>query len=412
MSLAKAIWYVHPYAGGPGVGRYDRPFHLAKYWQRAGFKPVVITTANHHLLDHPYPPGPKIIEGVRYHFLKSAPYRGNGLDRIANMATFSARLFSERSRLVEEYGMPRMIIASSPHPYVYPVTQFLAKQYKAHSVFEVRDLWPLSLVELAGVHRLHPLTLVTALIERFSYRKADTTVSLLPLAKSHMIERGLQPERFCYIPNGIEVEASDATVLESGVIRRARKWQEEGHFVIVYAGALGKPNNVETLAEAVLNLRDAGHHSIKAIIVGRGDRADALHTKVSSRHGDDTVAIFGQVAKTEVRRLFESVDAGYISLLPEPLFRFGVSPNKLFDYMLARLPIVSAVSAGNDPVSEAGCGITISPDDVAGIAKAILAISSMPLGARQEMGGRGSSYVIDNHHYQLLAERYLSILGS
>lgn len=412
MSLAKAIWYVHPYAGGPGVGRYDRPFHLAQHWQRAGFKPVVITTANHHLLDREYSPGRKEIDGVPYHFLKSASYRGNGLDRIANMLTFSARVFSERSRLVEEYGVPRMIIASSPHPFVYPVTQFLAKKYRSHSVFEVRDLWPLSLVELAGVPQLHPLTLVTGLIEQFSYRKADTTVSLLPLAKSYMVERGLQPERFCYIPNGIEVETPETAVLESEVTLRAHKWQQEGHFVIVYAGALGKPNNVETLAEAVLNLRDAGHRSIKAIIVGRGDRVDALRSQVSSRHGDDSVAIYGQVAKAEVRRLFDNVDAGYISLLPEPLFRFGVSPNKLFDYMLAKLPIVSAVSAGNDPVSEARCGITISPDDVDGIAKAILAIASLSPGARHEMGSRGNRYVIDNHHYEHLAKRYLSILNS
>lgn len=405
-----SIWYIHPYAGGPGVGRYDRPFHIARHWKDEGFRPVIITTANHHLLDKPFPQGPQNIEGVPYHFVEAPAYKGNGLDRIANMATFSARLLAQGAGFVERYGRPRMIIASSPHPYAFPASLRLARRYGARSVFEVRDLWPLSLVELAGVNPLHPLVQVTGLIERFAYRRADITVSLLPLARDHMVTRGLSPERFCYIPNGVEPQELQPSESESAVVLQARAWRERGLFVIVYAGAIGRPNNVETLARAVLDLRDAGHTRIKAIIVGRGERSDALANLVASRAGQDTVGLFGQVAKREIYRLFDQSDAGYLSLLPEPLFRFGISPNKLFDYMLAALPIISAVRAGNDPVGEAQCGLSVAPDRPDEIAAAILSLSLLPTLNKQAMGQRGRRYVIDNHGYDRLAHRYLSLL--
>lgn len=411
MSSSGVIWYVHPYAGGPGVGRYDRPFHLAKHWQAAGYAPVVITTANHHLLDGHFPNGGQIIESVPYHFIEAPTYSGNGMQRLLNMFGFSAKLFTQARTLVAAYGRPRMIIASSPHPYAFPPAYTLARRYGARSVFEVRDLWPLSLVELAGVSPRHPLVLATDMIERYAYRQADYTVSLLPNAQEHMVSRGLNPDRFRHIPNGIEPEASSPGPGNSPAIERARDWRAHGAFVIVYAGAIGRPNNVASLVQAVLDLRDRGEKGIKAIVIGRGERTEQLSELISERGGEDTIALYGQVPKAEVRCLFRETDAGYLSLLPEPLFRFGISPNKLFDYMQARLPIISAVSAGNDPVLDASCGFSACPEDVGAIGDAILRLARLSPAERQSLGDRGHEYVLAHHGYDRLAGHYLSLLG-
>lgn len=394
------------------MGRYDRPFHLARYWEQAGFEPVVITAANHHLLNRAFAPGPCQIDNVRFHFLKTPAYSGNGLTRVVNMATFAARLLVERAELVKLYGRPRLLIASSPHPYVFPSAHWLARRYEAHSVFEVRDLWPLSLVELAGVSPRHPLVRITGVVERFAYRNADTTVSLLPLAKDYMVSRGLPPQRFSYIPNGVDLNGKLHTTELAEPVNQARVWRERGAFVIVYAGALGRPNNVRTLLQAVLDIRDSSSLSVKAIVIGRGEQAQELSEMVAEREAHDVVRIYDQVSKQTIQQLFDHADAGYLSLLREPIFRFGISPNKLFDYMMAGLPVISAVDAGNDPVGESSCGISVKPDRPIEIRQAIEAIAQLPAEARVEMGKRGRRYVIENHSYANLASRYLALAES
>src|SRR5690606_28442346 len=106
--------------------------------------------------------------------------------------------------LIAQYGVPDAIIGSSPHPYMFLATHRLARRYNAASIFEVRDLWPLSLVEFAGVSPRHPLVVATGWLEKFAYRKADSVVSLQSGSQPYMCGRGLAAERWHYIPNGVD----------------------------------------------------------------------------------------------------------------------------------------------------------------------------------------------------------------
>lgn len=410
MSNSGSIWIVHPYAGGPGVGRYDRPFHLAKCWQQMGEKCVVITSCNHHLLDQHIDPGPAEIQGVSYEFLKSFEYQGNGLRRLLNMAAFTARVMQKSGSLARRYGRPSRIIISSPHPYAYFAGEYLRKRFSAKLIFEVRDLWPLSLVELAGVSPSHPLVRFTDWLERRAYRTADHVVSLLPCTKPHMLERGLNEKRWHYIPNGILKHDSLSSTVNSDAMRIVRQWREAGMFVLAYTGALGRPNHVQSLI-AALDIQARRDSNVRAVIVGRGDQKDELISLIENRNIADRVAVFDQIPKQEVICLLKSVDAGFISLRPEPIFRFGISPNKLFDYMLLELPVVFAVTSGNDPVSEAGCGLTADPRNPSDISRAIDILANLSTVERQKLGARGKDWVIRNHSYDVLAENYIKLMG-
>lgn len=408
---AGSIWFIHPYAGGPGVGRYDRPFHLARHWQALGRSTVVLTPSEHHLLDTPRRPGVEQIDGVTFEFIRSPAYRGNGVGRIVNMAAFTAQLVRQGDALARRHGRPALVIASSPHPYAWFAAEGLARRFGARSVFEVRDLWPLSLVELAGVAPSHPLVRFTSWLERRAYRQADAVVSLLPCTRDHMVGLGLDPQRWHYVPNGIEPDAqASAANSDTPPAALARSWRREGRTVIVYAGALGRPNHVESLVQAMALQRDAGQNSA-AVIVGRGELQEQLRQMVVNLKLEDRVALFEQIPKKDVQGLLREASAGYISLRPEPLFRFGVSPNKLFDYMLAALPVLFAVRAGNDPVAEAGCGISIDPGDPQAISAAIRRLAALTEEARQAMGERGRAYVLQRHGYRQLAQDYLRLLA-
>lgn len=411
LSHTNSIWYIHPYAGGPSVGRYDRPFHLVRHWQELGHRAVVLTPAQHHLLDMPRQPGEEQIGGVPYEFISTPSYRGNGLGRLINMAAFTAQLLWQAKSLASRHGRPSLIIASSPHPYAWLAAERLAQQFGARCIFEVRDLWPLSLVELAGVKPTHPLVRLTGWLEKRAYRKADAVVSLLPCTGDHMQAMGLDINRWHYIPNGIEPDAREVPVQsETPSAARVRSWRAEGRTVIVYAGALGRPNHVESLVQAMAIQRDEGNQSA-AVIVGRGEMQDQLKQLVTQLGLEDRVEVFDQIPKKEVLSLLAEASAGYISLRPEPLFRFGVSPNKLFDYMLAALPVLFAVKAGNDPVAEAACGISVDPGDAQAISAGITQLATLTESDRRTLGERGRTYVLQHHAYRQLAENYLRLLA-
>jgi len=407
------IWYVHHYAGGPDVGRFYRPFELARYWQSNGAKVVVITAAFHHILNAPNErQGYHLIEGVPYEFLPTPSYQGNGIKRILNMAAFTVQILRHAKNLVHRHGVPDMIIGSSPHPFTFLATHHLAQRFNAMSVFEVRDLWPLSLTELLNVSTKHPLVLLLGAIERYAYKHADKVVSLLPKTLSYMTAHGLtHPDSWHYIPNGVDMQRPIPVNADSDALSQARQWRAAGKFILAYPGALGKPNNMSPLIEAMNILRQRGRNDIALLIVGQGEQMQQLKTEVDHKKLQDRIAIHPQINKNAVIYLLQNVDAGYLSVHKKPaLYRFGISLNKLFDYMYAKLPIIYAIEAGNNPVAECQCGYSVAPDKPEDIATALETMAALPAMARRAMGERGYQYGLQHHHYPTLANQYLTLL--
>ncbi|HEX2812386.1 MAG TPA: glycosyltransferase family 4 protein [Sphingopyxis sp.] len=405
----KNIWYVHPYAGGPGIGRFSRAFYLAQNWRLQSIRTTILSPTFHHLMDAPQAPGEKRIDDVSYHFIGARAYPNNGLARLLNMADFSFGLLRDADRLVARYGVPDAIIGSSPHPYVFLATHRLAKRYNAVSIFEVRDLWPLSLVELADVSPYHPLVIGTGWVERYAYRHADHVVSLQSASRPYMCERGVDADRWHYIPNGVDAQEEAVIEPDEPAYRRLMQWHQEEKFVVLYAGALGPPNNIDILVRAAAELRSRGNDRIRILVVGRGELQQQIAKMVSDLGLEERVAIYPQVPKSHAIGLMQKADVGYISLRPKPMFMHGISPNKLYDYMLAKLPIVSAMRVGNDSVTEAGCGLTVEPGDPVAVAEAFARLADMDRAELREMGERGLAFVRTNHDYAALARIYAEL---
>ena len=91
--------------------------------------------------------------------------------------------------------------------------------------------------------------------------------------------------------------------------------------------------------------------------------------------------------------------------------RFGISCNKLFDYMAAAKPVLASYHTDYDPVEASNCGITVAPGDARAIADAILWMHAHSADAL-EMGRRGRSYFDAEHDFRRIAERYDRLLRS
>ncbi|WP_416201121.1 glycosyltransferase family 4 protein [Thermocaproicibacter melissae] len=405
------IIYINHYAGSPEHGMEFRPYFMAKRWAAKGNNVTVAASSFSHLRTHnPELEGAKykeeMIDGVRYFWISGNSYHGNNMGRIRNMLSFLRGLYRYRTELTAQ-GKPDAIIASSTYPLdIYPAHHF-AKKYGAMLIYEVHDLWPLSPIELGGMSPKHPYIRLMQKAENDCYRYSDYVVSLLPFAREHMIEHGMKPEKFVYIPNGIEKAAWEKPFHTPKVYEeKLKKYHEEGYFLVGYTGAHGIANALDSYVEAGEKLRGK---KIKLLSIGPGPERDRLIQKAHNLNLDDVVEFLEPVQRDRIPELLSQLDALYIGLQSQPLFRFGVSPNKLMDYMMAGKPVIFAIDAPNDMVKEAGCGISIPPEDSGAIADAAIKLSQMSEEERETMGRCGKEYILAHNEYDVLADKFLSV---
>lgn len=404
------IVQINHYGGPERYCPAYRPNYLAREWTKLGHDVTIIGATNSHLF-HSVPNHTKAYtveqeNGIRYVLLNAPAYHGNGARRVANMFVFLARLLRYESRLAREL-LPDVVVAGSAYVLDCVPASRLARRCGAGMVREVRDLWPLTLTELGGMSPRHPLVRLIQWAEDFSYRRADRIVTTLPCSGEHMRAHGLDPDRWAFIAQGADVASWRSTVplptAYSEVLSRLRR---DGHFVVGYAGSHGLANSLGPLVDAASLLRDS---SIAFVLVGQGPDKDLLKRKAQEA-GLKSVTFLPIVPKAAMPALLQEFDAAYIGWLRHPIYRFGISPNKLMDYMMAGKPIIHAVDAANDVVAEAGCGLCIPPEDPAALADAIARLVAMTPSDREEMGELGRVYVHANYDYRIIAKRYLDIL--
>ena len=116
--------------------------------------------------------------------------------------------------------------------------------------------------------------------------------------------------------------------------------------------------------------------------------------------------------KQAVFTVLQRADAFIIAAKRTDLYRYGISPNKLHEYMAAARPTVVAASSNNNPIMEASAGITVAPEDAEAIAQAIVDLAAMSAEDRWKMGLRGRQYVEKHHDFASLAVRLEGVLSS
>ena len=347
------------------------------------------------------------IDGIQYTWFSTPAYAGNGVGRVHNIAVFISWLYREGKLLIRSFK-PDVVIASSTYPMDIWPTHRIAKIANSKLVFEVHDLWPLSPIELGGMPKWHPFIVMVQLAEDYAYRNADVVVSMLPKVRDYMESRGLAPPKLHIVPNGIDVTEwqSEKPALTGAAKDTLSALKAHGYFIVGYAGTHGLANALTTFLDAAKLM-----HSEKVAFVLVGDGPDKRDLqRRAAVEGLNNVTFIDPVRKKEIPVLLQWFDVAYLGWKRQPLYRFGISPNKLLDYMMAGRPVLHAVDAGNDPVAEADCGISIPPEDPDAIVRAVKQMMAMQREDRAAMGQRGRAYVMAHHDYRILAKRFLDCL--
>lgn len=397
------IWFINQYAIPPSQAGITRHYDFAKGLIERGHRVTVIASSFDHVTRKETRLEPheeyRLEENldVPFLWLRTPAYDGNGLPRIKNMLSFAWQV--ARSKATQELHKPDVVVGSSPHLFGALAAYLLAKKYKCRFVLEVRDLWPESLVELGSFSRNHPVVKGLEVLERFLYRRASTIVSLLPYAVEHIVQKGVDRSKVVWIPNGVSLDR----------IPEAQLANPQPPFKALYAGTHGLANSLHTLLEAAQILKNQNQQHIQIQFLGDGPEKPRLQ-EMAARLQLENVSFEPTIRKTEVYQRLQQADAFILPLLDSPLFKYGISANKLFDYLACKKPIVFAVNAPNNPVAECNAGITVPPGNPEAMAKALIDLANISAEERHQMGERGHRYVVENYDLRNLIQRYESTL--
>lgn len=402
------ILLIDHYAGSPSLGMEYRAYYLARAWQAAGNTVTTVAGSYSHLRRVNPPVGrtwqrQESEAGVTL-WVPTPRYHGNGLRRVASMFSFVSQLMTHAPWLVETVR-PDLVIASSTYPLdIYPAAR-IARFAQAALVFEVHDLWPLTLVEVGGIAPDHPFVRLLQWAEDHAYRRADAVVSLLPAAMEHMVQHGMTPGKFIYVPNGTAVEewGDGPDIIPPGVAATVRALRSGGRCLVLYAGTLGEANALDRLLAAAALLPP---QQFAFLIVGQGPCLASLQQE-SRRLGLENVAFVPSLERSAIPSLLRQADVLYAGGRPLPLYRYGTSFNKVVDYMMAGRPVVTVTAGAEDPVALAGCGCAVQEDSVAAAAAALRQLGALSREQRDRLGERGRSYAQEHFAYPVLARDFL-----
>lgn len=402
MSQQNVIWMINQTASTPETGYAGRQYYLGLELAKLGYKVYVIAGSYSHLLRVP-----KIFEGdflteniaPNFDFIwVNLPHYPNSHSKKRIVGEF---IFSWKIKKLKKYikDKPDIILHSSPPLISYFGAKYLANYFNAKYVFEVRDIWPKTLIELGGYSNSHPFIQLLQWIEDHAYSLADVVLSNLKNSVEHMVTRGLDREKFEWIPNGY----SQQEVLEKEDLpNEIRLLIPQDKFIIGYTGSIGIANCLHHLIEAANNLKK--YENLYFVIVGKGAHKEALLKQVEELQLNNIVLI-DPIPKRQVQSILELFDAYYIGLTKDPLFKLGVSPNKLFDYLYGGKPILYAIDSGDyTPITDAQAGYQVVPENTTDLVKKIERLMLLSPNERELMGKNARRLAEESYEYGAIAK--------
>ncbi|MEM7728638.1 MAG: glycosyltransferase family 4 protein [Pseudomonadota bacterium] len=403
--MTRTIWLIAKYVVPPRIANVgSRGFRLLEQFARMGHTSVLITSDSNHLAEIDPVPGAireTVEEGVRVYWLRTLKYRlANSKRRMASWLDFERRVMTLPIRRMPK---PDIVIASSLSLLSVIGGAWIKRCTGAKLVVEIRDIWPLLLVEEGGWSPRNPLIRGLARVERFGYRQADIIVGTMPNLGAHVAKvLGEAKPTYC-VPMGVEPSIlEDPAPLPDGY---ADTYLPDGVFKVVYAGTVGVSNAMETFFACAERM--AGRTDVRFVVVGSGyllDDYKARHAHLPNLH------FAPRVDKGQVQSVLRRADLLWFGVHPTPVLEYGQSLNKLTDYMLSGRPVVASYYGFPSMLNEAGSGSFVPANDPKALATEIDRYAAMNATERDAIGARGRKWLLDHRRYDALARLYLDIL--
>lgn len=402
----RTVWIINHYASSPTGASHTRHYDLARHLIDLGWKSWIFASSievNTHTqrLDERERDRSEVYADVNFRWIYTPDYHDNGFGRIINMLMFTWRLLLNRT--TADLERPSVIIGSSGHALAAAAAAILARRYRVPFIFEVRDISPETYIALGYMRRYSPYAIFLALLEKWLCRRASRVISVIPRYADYLSERKIRAPEVVYIPNGVNLEYM-------GNVPADRKGEI---FRITYLGAHGNANDLHTLVRAMeLIEMSRGITSIECHLIGAGPVKQELMDYCAAK-GINRVLFHPPVSKNDIADVALKTDAFVLCGRKLPsLYRYGISMNKIPDYLAMGRPVIMAMDAVNNPIAEAQAGICVGPECPGELADAIISMAGMSEEKLQEMGRKGRQYAEKVYDMRVLAGQLAQILDS
>jgi len=400
----KKIWIFNHYATKPDEPA-TREYDISKELVKNGHQVTIFASSfSHYKFEEKYLKKgenwrAENYNGVNFIWIRTFPYKRNNWRRFLNMFSYAWRAFWIGKKMKEK---PDIIMGTCVHPFAVLSAYLVAKNKKSRFFFEVTDLWPQTLVDMGFLSPQNPLVYILRFLEKFLYKKAEKIITLLPYAGEYIVGLGISKDKIVWISNGTDLSRYEKMKSYDG--------SKKENFTFMYLGIHSFYVGLNTVLEAAEILQKEGKRNLKFVFVGDGSEKPNL-IKIAKDRKLNNVEFRDMIPKDQIFKAMEEADV-FISIIKgmPVLIKYGISSNKLIDYLAAGRPIIFSVSSKNNPVEEAKAGITVFPDDPEAFIEAVKKIISLTPEERIKMGENGRVYAKKNYDIKTLAEKFEQLL--
>jgi glycosyltransferase involved in cell wall biosynthesis len=403
------IWIFNHYAISPGSSGITRDYDLAKRLIKHGHKVTIFASSfDHRTRKEKYFTSKtkeyikeEFNDGIRYVWVKTTPYEKNDINRVFNILSYTIRGYFAAKKIDEK---PDIVIGTIVHPFAAFLGYVVSRMKRSKFYFEERDLWPETLVHLGKLSRKNPIVFLLSQLELFLYKKAERIIVLFDKAPNYVEQRGININKVLYIPNGADLERYHYKKPLPDHVEKTFE-QLNDKFIAIYTGAHGLANNLDSILD-VAKILQKNNPNVQFLFVGDGAEKKRLKER-KEKEQIENVIFLDPIPKESIPSLLERADVGLISMWDSDLYKWGMSLNKVYDYMAAKLPTIIKCNMEETIIDKSGGGIKVP--DVQSMADAIQYAYEHPE-ELSAMGQKAREYVEKYHSWDTLAEILLNAI--
>ena len=415
----KTIWIIDHYSSEPKHGGIQRQFDFANELSKRGYKTVIVASSFSHYT-HTYISEKqchfsRFAENSYYAYIKTSAYETNGgLGRVKNMFSFYSSVMKNYKLVEKKLGKPDVIMGASVHPITWIASYRVAKHYRVPFIAEVRDLWPEMWLLNEEKKPYDPMVLFFGTIEKWAYKKADKIIYSMLYGDKYICGKlGFPKEKVALIGQPMDCVRFDynAKAKYDEVPKQIKEFTKNS-FTCVFTGYFMEYEGVHVMLKAAKSFRDR-NIPIKFLFIGSGQEEEKMQQYAVENHLDN-VLIYERISKELIPAILRSCDiclAHCATEGKEESFKYGISKNKVNEYLYSGNPVIYGRDDEQDPVAKHGCGYVVKPFQPEQFVDRIQEIYNMSPEKRAVFGKNGKDYIIKYHRVDSLVDKLIEVYG-
>lgn len=399
------LWVINHYALIPSRdGQYGRHYAFANYLTGLGWDITLIVASTSH------PSGIQKLRGLRLFrieqdgrlrivWLRVPSYRGNDFFRVLGMVMFSVQVLIY-GFLSRREASPTIVLGSTVHLLAAWAAWVVSVSKRAKFIFEFRDIWPETLVSLGKMKANSFLAIAMRGLSLQLAESAEHVISPLPGGGVYLRENSISTP-FTWLPNGVARAEIDNSKFVA---------PPPGPFVFMYLGSMGNIYDFDSLIRAAEVLAADGSNDFLLHFVGGGTERQRIRQMVREKGLESKVIFRHPVPRDSVSTVLQEASCLVLPSKPLEVFRYGISPNKFFDYLLVGRPIIAGRVDPTSPVESAGAGLEIDFADLSELVSALRLTMESDTETLKKTRENAHKELRKKYIYELNAEKLHQIL--